>query len=68
MKVTKSVKLSDEAFLKSLKQLGVDFLGELQFFLDIDDLNLIRLSEFQTTFIDNNQIFKVSSDDLERLC
>jgi hypothetical protein len=68
LKVTKSVKLSDEAFLKSLKQLGVDFLGELQFFLDIDDLNLIRLSEFQTTFIDNNQIFKVSSDDLERLC
>ena len=52
-KTVKTVKLSDEGFLRSIKQLGVDFESELAFFLDIDDLNLIRLSDFETTLKEN---------------
>jgi hypothetical protein len=44
-KLTKTVKLSDEAFLGSIKQKKVDFIGELAFFLDSED-GLIRLSDF----------------------
>ena len=52
-KTVKTVKLSDEGFLRSIKQLSVDFESELAFFLDIDDLNLIRLSDFETTLKEN---------------
>lgn len=59
--LTKSVKLSDEAFLGSIKQQGVDFRVELEFFQDEDneDLSLIRLSSFQDSLANNQQIFKV---------
>lgn len=66
----KSVKLSDEAFLRSIKQSGVDFRTELEFFQDEDneDLSIIRLSNFQDAIEKNVQIFKVPMEDVERLC
>eukprot|EP00347_Sterkiella_histriomuscorum_P000238 403376652 len=69
VKSTKSVRLSDEGFLRSLKQLP-NLRQELVPFNndDIENNEYMRLADIKQALLSKQKLFKISPDDVEILC
>jgi hypothetical protein len=69
--IKKSVKISDDGFLKSTKDLftlkRIDYAGELKFLIPEDDSSRMRLADLKKN-LSNQSIFQLPPEDAERLC
>lgn len=69
IKSTKSVRLTDEVFMRSVKKTSPLILDELsRYSEDEDTYSTIRLSTMKRLLLQNQAQFKLSADEVDRFC